>query len=411
MLPSPPHSLTFKQISMLFLAASLGLTGCQRVTESTLEGIIRPVRTYTIPNDHSAWVNSYAAEIKPRIEANLGFRVGGKVIERLVEVGQKVVPGQVLAKIDPQDIQLSEAAARAQLNSAQAERDIAKADLARYTELKDKNFISEAEWQRRQATYDSAEARYQQATSQLKQQQNQIMYSQLRAEAAGIVTTLDLEPGQVVAAGQGVIRVAQTKEKEAHFAVPEFDLNLFKVGQTVQVELGSALGKSVPDRHEQVLGRVREMAAAADAGSRTYTIKVTLLPSADNPLTDWQWGMTATVRNPVPSAISHTAEANLGIRLPLTALLRQGGTAVDSGNTGGRGQVFVFDASKNTVQAQTVTVQAWEENHVLVTSPTLKPGQEVVTAGVHLLHDGQKVKRLVAANESVPATPPVTKAP
>ena len=114
MLPSLPRSFVHKYLSVLFLTVSLGLAGCQRAAESGSEGVIRPVRTYTIPNGNNAWANSYAAEIKPRIEANLGFRVGGKVIERLVEIGQKVLPGQVLAKIDPQDIQLSEAAARAQ---------------------------------------------------------------------------------------------------------------------------------------------------------------------------------------------------------------------------------------------------------------------------------------------------------
>ncbi|OPH13901.1 RND transporter, partial [Azospirillum brasilense] len=198
----------------------------------------------------------YAGEVRARIESRLGFRVAGKIVQRQAELGQRVQAGQVLAQIDPRDYQLSADAARAQVASAQTQRDLAAADYQRFSALKAQNFISGAELDRRSATLKAAEASLEQARAQAASQSNQTQYTRLVADAAGVVTGIDAEPGQVVAAGTPVVRIAQDGPRDVVFSVPEDRLARVRPGQAVTVRTWSG-GGALP-------GRVREVAASAD---------------------------------------------------------------------------------------------------------------------------------------------------
>lgn len=345
------------------LSTLLLVAGCAK--EHPVSEVIRPVRTLTVAAERADLLAEFSGDVRPRYESRLGFRIGGKISRRLVDVGALVKKGQVLAQLDPQDLKLAEAAARSNVAAASSQYELAKADLARYRDLRAKNFISQAELDRRQSTHDSTLAQLNAVRAQSSIQDNQADYTALRADADGVITAVEAEAGQVVSSGQTVFRLAQTAEKEIAIGVPEDKVEAIRAAPRVEVSLWAAPGRASG-------GRIREIAPAADPATRTYAVRV----SVAEPPAAMRWGMTANVRfsaqTPVPL-----------IRVPLSALLRQGEQTV----------VWVLDPKSSTVQSVPVTVAGPNGNDALL-SNGLAPGQVIVTAGAHLLQTGQKVKPL-----------------
>lgn len=301
-------------------------------------------------------------EVRARVESRLGFRVGGKVVRRQAEVGQRVRAGQVLAQLDAKDASLATDAVRAQLQSAVTSRDLAEADLRRFRELRAQNFISDAEIERRTASLKAANAQVDQVRAQLAAQGNQSEYSNLVADAAGIVVAVDAEPGQVVAAGTPVVRIAQDGPRDVVFAIAEDRHSRVALGSSVQVRRWSEGGRYT--------ATVREIAALADPVTRTYQIKAAIVGKDGPPL-----GSTVAV---VPAALS--AKGAPAIKLPTSALKQAGqGSAV-----------WVYDPATMRVRTQAVRILAADGNEVVV-QDGLSPGMQVVVAGVHVLSEGQKV--------------------
>jgi RND family efflux transporter MFP subunit len=288
--------------------------------------------------------------------------VGGKIVRRQAELGQRVRAGQVLAQLDPQDLKLLTDAARAQLASATTSRDLAQADFKRYKELREQNFISGAELERRESTLKAAQAQVDAAQSQLSSQNNQAGYSTLVADVAGVVTAVDAEAGQVVAAGTPVLRIAQDGPRDVVFAVPEDKVALIKVGSVAQVRGWAGTG-TIP-------ARVREVAASADAVTRTFQVKLSLDAKHDLPL-----GTTVTVQ-----AQDLDRSGVQAIKIPTSALRREADHSA----------VWVLDVQAMTVNLQRIEIATADGNEAVV-SAGLKPGMQIVTAGVHVLSPGQKV--------------------
>lgn len=366
------------RLGLLLAAAALVLTGCGKKVEPVEE--VRPVRLMQLSPAQGRTDFEFSGEVRPRIESRLGFRVGGKIAARLVDVGASVRKGQPLARLDPTDLALAETGARAQFDAAKTDRDLAAADLKRYKELAARNFISAAELQRRQATFDSADARLGQAQANLRNQSNQTGYAVLTADADGVVTAIDTEVGQVVTPGQPVIRVAQTAEKEVAIGLPEDQVDMLHGISEVSIHTWSDPDRALP-------GRVREISAAADPVTRTYPTRV----SIPNPPADLRIGMTAVV------SFTRTGQA-AAIRVPLTALLQDRGS----------NQVWIYQPGANgagTVKPVSVTLGEAQGNLIEVRQG-LAPGQTIVTAGVHLLKPGQKVKPMQSVAPAQPASDP-----
>ena len=270
--------------------------------------------------------------------------------------------GQVLARLDAQDLKLAADAARAQVAAAQTNRDLAAADFKRYESLKAQNFISGAELERRDTTLKAAQAQLQAAQAQAAAQGNQSGYATLSADASGVVTAILAEPGQVLAAGTPVLQLAQDGARDAVFAVPEDKVGALRVGNAALVRSWSS--------NSTVNAQVREVAASADPVTRTFAVKVALPPG-----TDWPLGSTVAV---LPAVLQHAGTQV--IKLPTSALRQEGqGTAV-----------WVLDVASMTVKLQPVQVATADGNAVVITAG-LQPGMQVVTAGVHVLSPGQKV--------------------
>lgn len=358
------------------LASAALLAACAK-TEPAPEPI-RSVRTTTVSSDAAGGVQEYAAEVKARTESRLGFRVGGKLVRRNVDAGSTVKAGQVLAQLDPQDLRLGQDAARAALLAAQANHDQAQADFKRYKDLRDQGFISSAELERRDTALKSARAQLDQAKAQSSVQGNQAAYASLVADASGVVTGVDAEPGMVVAAGAPVLRLAHDGPRDVVFAVPEDKVTLVKAlaGQPgrFKVRLWGATGEAMP-------ATIREIAAAADPVTRTFTVKADLGAAASPNV---RLGQTATMLVELPKAI--------GVhKLPLSALKEEQGRTI----------VWLVDKATMTVKAQPVQVAGADGNDAVI-SGGLDAGQVVVTAGVHVLNPGQKVKLYV--DPGAPAT-------
>jgi multidrug efflux system membrane fusion protein len=329
---------------------------------------IRAVRTMTVGNDAAGGVQEYAAEIRARTESRLGFRVGGKLVRRHVDAGTVVKAGQVLAQLDPQDLRLGQDAARAALVAAQVNQDQALADYKRYKDLRDQGFISSAELERRETTLKSAQAQLDQAKAQANVQGNQAAYATLVADASGVITGVDAEPGAVVAAGAPVVRLAQDGPRDVVFSVPEDKVTLLKALAAqpgrFKVRLWGAGGEPLP-------ATIREIAAAADPVTRTFTIKADIASDASSQV---RLGQTATMLVEMPKTVGV-------VKLPLSALKEDQGRTV----------VWVVDKASMTVKAQPVMIAGAEGNDAVL-SGGVAPGQVVVTAGVHVLTPGQKVK-------------------
>ena len=346
------------------LALGAALAGCSR-PEPPPEPV-RAVKLLTVGASEVQAQRLFAADVRARVESRLGFRVAGKLVQRHVELGQAVRAGQLLAQLDARDYRLAVQAAQAQVAAATTQRDLAQADYERFAQLKAQNFISGAELDRRRATAQAAQAQLTQALAQASSQGNQENYTQLRADADGVVTAIEAEPGQVLEQGQTVLRLAQDGARDAVFAVPEDLVSQLRVGQEVAVRPwgGGAEGAA------KLRATVRDIAASADPVTRTFTVKAALSGSPLPPL-----GATLTV---YPSAFAPSGVQAL--RLPTSALWAQGQQTA----------VWVFDAASSTVRAQVIEVAQVDGNEVLVRAG-LQAGAQVVATGVHVLAPGQKV--------------------
>lgn len=355
----------------------LVLAGCSRPEPPPVP--VRSVKLLTVGAAPVAAQQEYAGEVKARVESRLGFRVGGKLVGRPAELGQRVQAGQLLAQLDPTDLALGSQAAQAQVSAAQTQRDLAAADVRRFGELRAQGFISQAELDRRQAVLDAAEASLQQARAQGAVQGNQASYTRLQSDAAGVVVGVEAEVGQVVAAGTPVVRLARDGARDAVIAVPEDQVARIRVGQSAQVRLWAA-GQAAP---APLAAQVREIAASADPATRTFQVKLGLPADAQVAL-----GSTVSVAFETGDAAGAPA-APAPVRLPTSALIQAPGGGKDTA-------VWVFDAASSSVNLRTVALSGTDGNEVLVASG-LKDGEEIVAAGVHVLSPGQKVTRFAAA--------------
>ena len=336
------------------------LAACSR--PEAVQEPVRAVKVMTVGASGLDMGGEFAAEIRARVESRLGFRVAGKISQRQAEMGQHVSAGALLAQLDGADYQLAVQAAQAQVSAARTQRDLSQAEYKRYEGLRAQNFISSVELERREAALKAAQSTLDQAMAQAQNQGNQANYTQLRADAPGVITSVEAEAGQVVAAGTPVFRLAHDGPRDAVFAVAENMVMKLQKGQVMQAVVGQG-GPTVQ-------GRVREIAGSADPVTRTFTVKLALDASEKLPL-----GATVNV---LAQGLKGSQAAV--IKLPTSALRQEGkGTAV-----------WVLDESQMTVSSQPVVVATADGNEVVIASG-LQPGQRIVTAGVHVLTPGQKV--------------------
>jgi multidrug efflux system membrane fusion protein len=357
------------QLLLAGLALVLAACGPAKVEQDP----VRPVLTQRVTPGAAASRDIYSGEIRARYESDVGFRVGGKLVARPVDAGARVTKGQVLARLDPEDARLAAQGSSAQLVSAEGDFALAKSELDRYADLLAKKFISQSAFDAKQNAFNVAKARVDQMRSQAAISSNQAAYTTLVADADGVVISVAAEPGQVLAAGQAVLRLARSGEKEVVVNAPEGQLARFKVGQDVGISLWA-------DPAKMFAGRIREIAGGADPVTRTYAVRV----SAIGAPAQAQLGMTANV------LFNPAVESTL-VLLPLSALARGGNDAA----------VWVVDPATNRVRLRPVTVGQFREDGVTVTSG-LAAGDIVVTAGVHKLKPDQVVR---VAQAQAPARP------
>ncbi|MGJ4945353.1 efflux RND transporter periplasmic adaptor subunit [Bradyrhizobium sp. HKCCYLS1011] len=345
-------------------AGTIALAGCNDTVAQKAEPT-RPVLVATVHYEAETPERSFVGTIRPRIEADIGFRVAGKVAKRLVEVGQKVEVGQPLATLDEVDLKLQAEQAEAEFRAATGVLAQAAAAETRAKELRSRGWTTDAQLDQASASADEARARLNRAERSVELTKNSLSYATLESDARGVVTATMIEPGVVVASGQAAIRVARFAEKEAVVAIPETLLERAKTG-TAYVTLWS-------DPDKKYTARLREIAPAADAATRTYLAKFSL-PDADDNVS---LGMTATLTLADP-ATTRVA------RLPLSALFSEG-----------REPSFYVVDDKGQVALKPVTVKSYESNDVLVTGG-VDEGEKVVALGVQKIDPTQKV-RVVSA--------------
>lgn len=343
-----------KKLLAAICAVGLLMTGCGKEVTPPKPPLVK-VQQISLSN--AAQEENYSGVVRGRYETNLSFQVGGKIISRDVQAGSFVNAGQVLMTLDGKDITEQNRSADAQVASAKAQLDLAKSNLDRYTELFKSEAIAAAVLDQYKTQYDAAKASYDAAIAQARQSQNALDYTTLTANADGVISEISAEVGQVVAAGQTVLKLVQTGELEVVVNIPENKISALKIGQRVSINFWAT--------NDTVSGTVREISPMADSASRTFTVKISL-PDVRNV----QLGMTANVsmREVIPSAII----------LPLSAIYQTGDAA----------QVWLVDGGKVTLKR--VEVTAFDDNNVRVRG--LNSGDTVVVAGVNKLRDGQEVR-------------------
>jgi RND family efflux transporter MFP subunit len=358
--PSILSSYSKLLVGISLAAMAVALAGCNdSVAQKAVPS--RPVLVATAHYEAESPERSFVGTIRPRIEADMGFRVPGKVAKRLVEVGQSVDVGEPLATLDEIDLKLQAEQADAELHAATGVLAQAAAAETRAKDLRVKGWTTDAQLDQAKAAADEARARLNRAERSVDLTKNSLSYATLVADSRGVVTATLIEPGQVVASGQTAIRVARLAEKEAVVAIPETLVGRAKEG-TATVTLWSE-----PDK--KYAAKLREIAPSADPATRTYLAKFSL-PGADDRVS---LGMTATLTLADP-ATQRVA------RLPLSALFNEGGDP----------SFYVVD-DRGDVTLRPVTVKAFESNDVVVTGG-VDEGAKVVALGVQKLDPTQKVK-------------------
>jgi multidrug efflux system membrane fusion protein len=366
-------------------AGALSLQGCSD-PESENKAPARPALVAQ-PLSADASQDVFPGEVRARYEPELGFRIGGKISQRLVDVG-RVSEGTVLAKLDTDDVSLKLDAVRAQMASAQADHNLASSELERYRELMERNVISRSQFDSFESRYDASVAQLRQARANLKVARNQADYASLKAPRDGVIAQRLAEAGQVVAAGQAVFVLAIDGDREVRIDLPEQDVGRFKIGMPVAIELWSRPGQVFE-------GKIRELSPAADPRSRTFEARVAF----ENASVGADLGQSARV------FVSGAANADV-LSIPLSAL------TAEEGNT----YVWVVNPDALTLQKTPVEVGPYQEQVVPVLSG-LQPQDWVVTAGTQLLREGQRVipvdrqNRQLDLAEAAPAEQAAPEAP
>ena len=332
------------------------ITGCGSDEVQPVKPPVVKVQQVSLSN--AAQEENYSGVVRGRYETNLSFQVGGKIISRDVQIGSRVRAGDVLMTLDPKDIVEQSHSAEAQVSSARAQLQLAKTNYERYAELFKSEAIAAAVLDQYKTQLDAAQAAYDAAIAQAQQSQHALEYTTLNANADGVISAVNAEVGQVVAAGQTVLTLVQSGELEVVANIPENKIAALQIGQRVSVDFWAT--------NDLVSGTVREISPMADSASRTFAVKISL-PELQNV----QLGMTANVS--MTSAATSSA-----IVLPLSAIYQTDNAA----------QVWLVDGGK--VSLRKVEVTAFDDNNVQVRG--LKSGDKVVIAGVHKLRDGQEVR-------------------
>lgn len=341
-------------------AILLALSACKDDVKPVAE--VRPVRFTIAGSSNSHGALQFSGEVRARQESRLAFRVAGKITQKRVSNGERVHKGQVLAVLDSSDYQLDSSAKAAQLSAAAANLQQQEADLKRYRELLAQSFISQTQVDRQQAAVSTARASLQQAQAALNASRNQSSYTNLLADSDGIVSDIQAEPGMVVAAGQVVARLAADGAREVLFQVPENAVTAVSHVGAFKVALW-ADGRELD-------ATLRELAGDADPATRTYAARLQL----NGNMSGVQLGMTALIS-------AQTAGQQAAIHLPPTAILDE------------NGKHYVWQINGDKVGRKPVTIAGIDSSSVTV-SAGLRGGEKIVTAGVHLLHDGQRVSLL-----------------
>lgn len=344
----------------------LALSACGHSADPVED--VRPVRTQQVSRAGIDNTATYSGEIRARHEASLGFLVSGRIQRRLVEVGDHVAVGQTLFQIDPTDTTLNANASRTQVESARVEYRQAVADYQRYAELGRSQFVSKSEVERMRLSMETAREALSAAQANHGVTANQASYTTLRATTTGVITAITVEAGNVVAAGQVVVKIAERGEREIVISIPEARVDELRKARILTVELWAAPGRFYN-------GRLREIAPDTDAVTRTYSARISI-PDADDKV---GLGMTGKL------LVTLNGDARLR-RLPLTALY----------DVDGKPKVWVVDTKTSRVQLREVMVTQAQRDSVLV-SRGLRDGDLVVTAGANLLHAGQKVRPVDAS--------------
>lgn len=336
---------------LLGLPFSLSLTACHAPPPA--QPVQRVVLTQVVGEADGDSSSTYSGEVRSRTEIPLSFRIPGKLMARLVDAGAEVKAGQVLARLEPSDMQAQAAAARAQA-------DLATAELRRYQELQQKNFVS-------QAALDSKISAAKSAQAQATLAGNQSAYTVLHAEQSGVIAQVQAEAGQVLAAGQPVFQLSRPDQAEVWIAVPETQVAKLQTNMPAQVQLWAEAGAATAKTYQ---GRIRELSKVADALTHTYTAKISVLDAAANS-SNLRLGMSAKVK---------FATQNSQLKIPLSAIFQQQNQPA----------VWVVSA-QNQVSLRPVEVAAWQTDGAVLQAG-LTAGERIVTAGVHKLAAGETIK-------------------
>ena len=360
--------------ALLLTGAAVLLAGCGQENPAnpgeapaSKEGTLaRPVQVTTVSFRPRQTQKSFVGVVRARREIDLAFRVGGKVVQRLVEVGDRIEPGTVVARLDKEDLKLELESAKAEMQAATANLAQTTTEDTRYRALTAKGAASNADLDRKSLAKEEAVGRLERAKRSLELAENRLSYADLVTDAAGVVVATSAEPGQVVASGQTIVRVARLDEKEALVSLPETALADARTADAV-VTLWADPGRRIP-------AHLRELSPQADVTSRTYPARFSL-EGADGAVA---LGMTATVT-------LRPKDQQQVARLPLSALIDRGHGP----------QVFVVDGATHAIVARPVEIAAYTGDEVLL-SGGVAPGDAVVILGVQTLLPGQKVRTVQA---------------
>ena len=358
----PTGMKVLRAAAMLTLAAACG------PAEEPPAPEIRPVRVLTIEERAGGDTVSLTGTVQAQMEVNLAFRIDGRMTERLVNVGDRVTPGQLAARLDPENEENAVRAARADLAAATGQLVEARNNYERQNTLLRDGWTTRVRYDEARQTLETAESRADAAQAQLNIAESRLSYTELFADSAGTVTAVGAEPGEVVQAGRMVVQVAREDGRDGVFDVPAQIKDMAPADPEIEVVL--TMNPAV-----SAIGRVREVAPRADPATGTFEVRVGL---ADPPAA-MRLGSTVTGRMQVGAAA--------GIEIPASALTRAEGQPA----------VWVVDPASATVALRNVEVARHDPASVVV-ARGLAPGEIVVTAGVQALRPGQKVRLLGASS-------------